>query len=74
MELEKVNVLKLKVAFFSESVIRFFKSPNLKKKYSKKTILSLKFKFQVQDIFLEIWRFEKHIALSEKKATFKRYC
>ena len=38
---------------------------------SKKPILSSKFKFQVQDsfleyIFLEIWRFEKHIALSEK--------
>ena len=37
-----------------------------------KTILSLKFKFQVQDsfleyFFLEIWRFEKRIALSEKK-------
>ena len=34
------------------------------------------FRFQVQDsfleyIFLEIWRFEKHIALSEKKDTFK---
>ena len=34
------------------------------------------FKFQVQDsfleyIFLEIWRFEKHIALSEKKPPLK---
>ena len=33
------------------------------------------FKFQVQDsfleyFFLEIWRFEKRIALSEKKTTF----
>ena len=43
-----------------------------KKKIFQKTILNLKFEFQVQDsfleyIFLEIWRFEKHIALSEKK-------
>ena len=36
------------------------------------TVIGRKFKFQVQDsfleyFFLEIWRFEKHIALSEKK-------
>ena len=35
------------------------------------TVIGGKFKFQVQDsdleyIFLEIWRFEKHIAFSEK--------
>ena len=61
--------------FFSESAIRFFKSP---KKIFQKTILSLKFKFQVQDsfleyIFLEIWRFEKHIALSEKKPPLAKW-
>ena len=61
----------------------FFKSPNLQKKIFRKAILSLKFKFpaklqytviggkfkfQVQDSFLEyfFWRFKKHIALSEK--------
>ena len=43
----------------------------ISKKIFQKAILSLKFKFQVQDsfleyIFLEILRFEKHIALSEK--------
>ena len=37
------------------------------------TVIGGKFKFQVQDsdleyIFLEIWIFEKHIALSEKKS------
>ena len=36
------------------------------------TVIGGKFKFQVLDsdleyIILEIWRFEKHIALSEKK-------
>jgi hypothetical protein len=36
------------------------------------TVIGGKFKFQVQDsdleyFFLEIWRFEKHISLSEKK-------
>jgi hypothetical protein len=40
------------------------------------TVIGGKFKFQVQDsdleyIFLEIWRFEKHIELSEKKATIR---
>ena len=54
----------------------FWKKPPLhktkfKKEIFQKTILSLKFEFQVHDslleyIFLEIWRFEKHIALSEK--------
>ena len=46
-----------------ESVICF---SNLQKK----TILSLKFDFQVQDSFFGIffWRFEKQITLSEKKA------
>ena len=60
------------------------KSPNLKNKNIQKTILILKFecccftaiggkfRFQVQDSFLEyfyfgVWRFEKHIPLSEKK-------
>ena len=55
-----------KGGFFSESVIRFL---NLQKKIFQKTILSLKFKFQVKDSFLDysFWRFEKRIALSEKK-------
>ena len=59
----------------------FFKSPNLqKKKYSKKLNLTFKipahnillllagilnFKFRI--VFWEIWRFEKRIALSERK-------
>ena len=34
-----------KGGFFSESAIRFFKSPNLQKKIFQKIILSLKFKF-----------------------------
>ena len=39
------------------------------------TVMGGNFKFQVQDselecVFLEFWRFEKRIALSEKKATF----
>ena len=40
------------------------KSPNLQR-----SVFGGKFKFQVQDSFLEyfFWRFEKHIALSEKK-------
>ena len=64
-----------KGGFFSESVICF---SNLQKKIFQKTILNLKFKFpannskvkfQGQDSFLEyfFWRFEKRIALSEKK-------
>ena len=64
-----MNFLLVKGGFFSENAIRFFKSP---KKIFQKTILSLKFKFQVQDSFLEyfffeIGRFEKRITLSEKK-------
>ena len=49
----------IKGGFFSESAMCFFKSPNLQKKIFQKTILSLKFKFQVQDSFLEyfFWRF-----------------
>ena len=61
-----------KGGFFSESAIRFLDLQILKKKYSKKTILSLKFKIQAQDSFLEyffwdleIWK--NFIALSEKK-------
>ena len=58
--------------FFSEKVIRFFKSPNLQKKIFQKTILSSKFKYKFKDSFLEyflfeIWRSKKRIALSEKK-------
>ena len=61
-----------KGGFFSESAIRFFKSPNLQNKIFQKTILNLKFKFQAQDSFFGIffWRFgdlKKRIALSEKK-------
>ena len=61
----------VKVAFFRKSDV-FFNFPNLQKKIFQKTILNLKFKFQPQDsfleyIFLEIWRFEKQIALSERK-------
>ena len=59
----------LRCLFFRECD-SFFKSPNLKKKIFQKTILSLKFKFRVvflEYFFFEIWRFEKRIALSEKK-------
>ena len=76
-----------KGGFFSESAIRFFKSPKLKKKFQK-TILSLKFKFPANNTLLLLtgnlnfkfrivfwniffWRFEKHIA---KKATFTKAC
>ena len=43
------------------------------------TVIGWKFKFQVQDsflvyIFLEIWIFEKHIALSAKKPLLRAYC
>ena len=41
-----------KGGFFSESAIRFFKSPNLQKKIFQKTILSLKFKFPANNILL----------------------
>ena len=67
-----LHVGMLKVAFFQKVWFVFLNPQISKKKIFQKTILSLKFKFQVQDsflkyIFLEIWRFEKHIALSEKK-------
>ena len=55
-----------------EKFIRIQKNAGKIKSFSfKKTILNMKFKFQVQDSFLnfffEIWRFERRIALSEKK-------
>ena len=58
-----------KDGFSSESATRFSNLQTSKKNIFQKTILSLKFKFQVQDSFLEYfyWRFEKHIAPSEKK-------
>ena len=73
----EIKFLSSKVAFFSESAIRFSNLQMYKKKYLKKTILSLKFEFQVQDsfleyFFLEIWISEKRITLSEK-ATFKKW-
>ena len=57
----KCAVLKIKPTslnypkggFFSESAIRFFKSPNLKRKYSK-TILRLIFEFLVYYFWQEI--------------------
>ena len=66
------------MAFFQK--VRFvFLNLQISKKKFQKTILSSKFKFQVQDsfleyIFLEIWRFEKHIALSEKKPPLGASC
>ena len=68
----------LKVAFFKKCDL-FFKPPSLQNKNILKelswawnlnllfTVIGGKFKFQVKDI-LEIGRFEKHIALSEKKS------
>ena len=72
-----------KGGFFSESAIRFSNLQISKKKKFQKAILSLKFKFPANNskqqiqisssgkyfgiFFLEIWRFEKRIALSEKK-------
>ena len=41
-----------KGGFFSESVIRFFRSPNLKKEIFQKTILNLKFKFPAKNTLL----------------------
>ena len=41
----RYSKMATKGGFFSESAIRFFRSPNLKKKIFQKTILSLKFKF-----------------------------
>ena len=60
------SVLKLKIVlisqdflaevskggFFSESAIRFFRSPNLQKKKIQKTILGLKFKFPTNNTLL----------------------
>ena len=65
------NLVTPKGDFFSESAMCFSISKSPEKNIPK-NILSLKFKFQVQDsffvyVFFEIWRFEKHIALSEKK-------
>ena len=64
-----------KCGFFSESSIHFLDLQKL----SQKTILSLKFKFHAQDSFLEylyldIWRFEKQIALSEQKLPLATRC
>ena len=79
------NLTLLKVAFFQKLQWIFFRSPNLKKKYSKKlswawnlnilpiTVkcewrdLDFKLKVVFWNIFFEIWRSEKRIALSEKK-------
>ena len=58
----------LKVAFFQK--VRFaFQIFESQKKIFQKTILSLKFKFQAQDSFLEYFflRFSDHITFSEKK-------
>ena len=61
----------------SESVIRFSNFQNFKKKNFQKTNLTLKFKLHIQDsflkdFFLEIWRYEKQVALSEKKPPLSR--
>ena len=75
----------LKVAFFQKVGFVFQISKSPPKKYSEKlswtgnlkfppiTVIWYggNFEFQVQDSFLEIWKFEKWIALSEKKNTFK---
>ena len=67
---------------FSESLIRFFKSPNLQKKIFQKNILSLKFKFQAQlnfklrIVFWNIFFFRFGDLKNEthflKKATFSK--
>ena len=58
----RVNVNKVeslmsntKGCFFSESAMKFFSDPQIpkKKKMFQKTILSLKFKFQAKNSFLE---------------------
>ena len=74
--------LSVKVAFFQKVRFVFQISKSQKKKESKKlswiynfhhnTVLGGNFKFQVGDsflkyFFLDIWRFENRIALSEKK-------
>ena len=71
-----------KGVFFSESAMCFSHCQN---KYSKSlswawnlnklfTVMGGKFKFQVQDSDLEylFWRFDRHIALSEKKLPLVR--
>ena len=70
----------LKMTFFSESTMCFsylqISKKNIPNHYpeplysSPMTVVNKKFKFQAQEsnmeyIFLEIWRFEKRIALSE---------
>ena len=75
--LDRITKFSLKVAFFSESAMHF---SNFQNKYSKSlswewnlnqlfTVVNGKFKFQVQDSDLEYFflRFDKRIALSEKK-------
>ena len=84
--------IDLKGGFYSESAIRFLDLQISKTKYSEKlswawnlnllfTVFGGKFKFQTQDsfpeyFFLEIWRSEKRIALSEKKTPLRsiRWC
>jgi len=44
----------IKGGFYSESAIRFFRSPNLQNKIFRKTILSLKFEFVVYCFWWEI--------------------
>ena len=51
---KQVNKDSVKGGFFSESAIRFFKSPNLQKKIFQKTILNLKFKISAHNIIL-LW-------------------
>ena len=59
-----------KIKIFQKTILSLkFKIPA---NYSICTIIGRKFKFQVQDsfleyFFLEIWILEKHFALSEKK-------
>ena len=55
----------IKVAFFSDNAIHFlnlqiFKSPKKNKKIP-----------NLEYFFREIWRYEKHIALSEKKSPLR---
>ena len=70
------NLLKLslKVAFFQKVRFVFQISKSPKKKLFQKTFLDLKFKFPANFsilFFLKIWRFEKQIALSERKPPLK---
>ena len=65
-----------KGGFFSESAMKFFQISKSQKRIFQKAILSMKFKFQGQDsfleytFFLEIWRFKKTNRTFWKKATF----